>query len=390
MKCPICQFEVPEVSNFCSKCGSKLQLPEQTPLSNFSQPQSHNPKSGAEKIFSSQSAIEGERKRLTVLFSDLAGYTAMTERIDPEEVKGIMSRIFRKIQQVVTKYEGVVERFFGDEVMILFGVPKAHEDDPARAIRVAMEIHSLIKNMNPQFEDRIGQPLGMHIGINTGLVVTGDEYIGKDRHGLTGDTINLASRLTSLARTGETMVGSDTYHAAEEYFTFESLKPVKVKGKKEPVNVYQVISPSTQKARTAVGAGRRVYSEMVGRDKEFDKLELQLVKAINGEGSVVNIIGEAGIGKSRLFSEFRSSRAMKRATLLEGRAISIGRNLSFHPIIDLLKHWAKISEDDSEAASLGKLETAIRNICRQGADDIFPFVSTLMGMKLSGRYAERI
>jgi len=390
IKCPKCQHDNPESAKFCMECGNNMPTQEKNPSIEHAHPHDLTQTSPSDKTFISRSDTEGERKRLTMLFADLSGYTAMTERIDPEAVKGIMSRIFGEIGKVVTKYDGFVDRFFGDEVLIVFGVPRAHEDDPVRAVRAAMEIHDLVKNMSPQFEDRIGQPLEMHIGINTGLVVTGDEYIGKGRYGLTGDAINLASRLTSLAKAGETMVGSDTFRAAEEYFTFEPLEPVKVKGKKEPVNVYQVIAPSTQKTKSAVDIGRRVYSEMVGRDKELDKLELQVMKAINGEGSVVNIIGEAGIGKSRLISELRNISAMKRTILLEGRAISIGRNLSFHPIIDLLKHWAQISEDDSEVSSLGKLETAIRNVCPQDANEIFPFVATLMGMKLSGRYVERM
>ena len=389
MKCPKCQFSNPEGHKFCGSCGYKLQEPEQTPP--IDAIKTHTPKATPDTIAAAKGTTEGERKRLTMLFADLSGYTAMNERIDPEEVKGIMRRIFGEIGQVVTKYDGFVDRFFGDEVMIVFGIPRAHEDDPVRAVRAAMEIHDLVKNISPEFEHRIGQPLRMHIGINTGLVVTGDEYIGKGRHGLTGDAINLAARLTKLAQAGETMVGPDTFRVAEGYFTFETLKPVRVKGKKEPVTVFQVIAPSNRRATKAgVRSGRRVHSKMVGRDKDLSKLELQVMKAINGEGSVVNVIGEAGIGKSRLVSELRNSPMMRQVTLLEGRAISIGRNFSFHPIIDLLKHWAQITEDDSEAVSLSKLETAIRNICRQDANEIFPFVATLMGMKLSGSYAKRV
>jgi len=390
MKCPKCNIDNPEEANFCMKCGFKFKEAEQPSPINSEQSHSYAPKSTTDRTFITRKASEGERKRLTMLFADLSGYTAMTERMDPEEVKGIMRRIFGEIGQVVTKYDGFVDRFFGDEVLIVFGIPRAHEDDPVRAVRAAMEIHDLVKNMSPQFEDRIGQSLEMHIGINTGLVVTGDEYIGKGRYGLTGDAINLAARLTKLAQAGETMVGSDTFRAAKEYFTFEPLKPVRVKGKEEPVNVFRVIAPITTRTRLDAAVGRRVFSEMVGRDKELDKLELQVMKAINGEGSIVNVIGEAGIGKSRLVSELRTSPIRERITLLEGRAISIGRNLSFHPIIDLLKHWAKINEEDSEVSALGKLETAIRNVCHQDANEVFPFVATLMGMNLTGKYAERL
>ena len=145
-----------------------------------------------------------------------------------------------------------------------------------------------------------------------------------------------------------------------------------------------------QSGNDCTALDRQIFSEMVGRDKELNTLELQVNKAISGEGSVINIIGEAGIGKSRLIAELRNSSAMKRVTLLEGRAISIGRNLSFHPIINLLRNWARIKEDDTSITAISKLETAIRNVCPEDTNEIFPFVATLMGMKLSGRHAERV
>ena len=385
MKCPVCQRENPEDARFCNLCGYNLQEPEQIQPIDVITPQTS--KVTLDTPISTRGNTEGERKRLTMLFADLSGYTAMNERIDPEEVKGIMRRIFSEIGQVVTKYDGFVDRFFGDEIMIVFGIPKAHEDDPVRAVRTAMEIHDLVNNMSPQFEARIGQPLRMHIGINTGLVVTGDEYIGKGRHGLTGDAINLAARLTKLAQAGETIVGSNNFHATKGHFTFESLKPVRVKGKKEPVDAYKL---GDRIEKTGAGMDRQIYSEMLGREKELDKLELQVMKAISSEGSIINVIGEAGIGKSRLISELRSRDVMKRVTLLEGRAISTGRNLSFHPIINLLKHWSHIKEEDTSAIAISKLETAIRAVCPEDTNEIFPFVATLMGMKLSGRHEERI
>ncbi len=133
-----------------------------------------------------------------------------------------------------------------------------------------------------------------------------------------------------------------------------------------------------------------IFSEMVGRNRELDKLELQVMKAINGQGSIVNIVGEAGIGKSRLVAELRNREVMKRVTLLEGRAISIGRNLPFHPIIDILKQWARIREDDGEAKAFEKLETAVRKVCPKDFYEVLPFVATLMGMKFSGRHARRV
>ena len=191
MKCPKCQSANPEGAKFCNECGHDIGRWEVT---GYISPVS-----------------ESERKHVTVLFSDLSAYTAISEKLDPEEVKDIMGRIFGEIAQIVAKYEGFIEKFVGDAVMALFGVPVVQEDDPVRAIKVAREIHDIVEYMSPQFEKRVGQKLTMHTGINTGLVVTGKINLGKGTHGITGDTINLAARLNSIARAGEILVGLETF-----------------------------------------------------------------------------------------------------------------------------------------------------------------------------------
>jgi len=370
MKCPQCQLEIPEDSKFCKECGHPLIETPDTEK--------------APRIISS------ERKHVTIMFSDLSGYTAMTERLDPEEVKEIMSYVFGEITQIIHNYDGFIERFVGDAVMVIFGVPKVHEDDPVRAIMAAREIHAFVEGYSPQIEKKIGNRLTMHTGINTGLVVTGEVDIAKGTHGLTGDAINLASRLEHIAKAGEIVVGPATYRRSKGNFSFQALKPIRLKGIADRIQAYKVLSSKTHAKRPRIGLKRRIYSEMVGREKELNKLELQLAKAIDGDGSVVNIIGEAGIGKSRLFAELKNRGSLKRVMLLEGKAISIGRNLAFHPIIDLLKHWARIGGNDSEATALSKLESAVQNVCKEDADEIVPFLATLMGMQLLGRYAERV
>jgi class 3 adenylate cyclase len=335
-------------------------------------------------------ASDGERRQATVLFSDLSGYTAMTAAMDPEEVKNLMSEIFEAAGAIVEKYEGTVERFFGDEIMVLFGVPEAHEDDPARAIHAAIEIHSLTQVLDKKFEKKNIGALQMHSGINTGLVITGDKYIGKGRHGLTGDTINLAKRLTGLAKPGEIIVGSDTYLKAERYFHFQVLEPLTVKGKAEPLRGYKVLDARTTLQTRKEKLSRQISSNMVGRDSELRQLEQFVKDAISGRGGVVTVTGEAGIGKSRLIAEFTARDVLKKTMLLEGKAVSIGRNLPYHPIIHLLKNWMSIVEDDSEASALDKLESVVKNISGKEAGEIIPFVATLMGMKHIGRYSGRI
>ena len=366
MICPKCQTELPEGAKFCLKCGHGFQA-------DTAAPQPHT-------------APEPERKHVTALFSDLTGYTALTEKLDPEQVKEITGQVFAGVKRIIAKYEGFIDRLLGDGVLAFFGIPKAHEDDPVRALQAALEIHAFVKGLSPQYEGRIGAPLSMHSGINTGLVVTAEVDPEKGSQGVAGDAVNLAARLSGLAGPGEILVGEETARRTRGRFAFQDLGAKRVKGKAEPVSVYKLISGKA----VAPASDRQVSSAMVGRDRELNRLELQVMKVINGEGSVVNIIGEAGIGKSRLMAELRRREVMQKVTLLEGRAISIGRNLSFHPLIDLLKQWAGISEEDSEAAAFDKLERTIRAIHPEEAEEILPFVATLMGMKLKGKYAERV
>ena len=374
MKCPECGFENLAGMKFCGECGTGLQAagPSLEP-----QPEQNK----------THLIAEPERKRITALFSDLTGYTAMTERLDPEQVKEIAGRIFIKIKRIVAKYEGFIERVMGDGVLIFFGVPRSHEDDPTRAIQAAMEIHDSVKALSPHYEALVGAPLSMHSGINTGLVVTADVDPEKGTHGVAGDAVNVASRLCGLASPGEILVGGETAKRAKYRFMFHELGPKRLKGKVALVNVFKLIS--VRASAPGIGADRHISSEMVGRDSELERLELQVMNVVKGEGSVVNVVGEAGIGKSRLIAELRKGELMRNVTVLDGRAISIGKHLSFHPIIDLLKQWARIVESDSENTGFDKLEHAIRAIHPAETDEILPFLATLMGMKLKGKHAER-
>ena len=228
MKCPKCRFENRESAKFCKECGANLETTclkcgtVYEPGSKFCDKCGYQ----LDREFKADKPVpggSGERKHITVLFSDLSGYTAMSEKLDPEEVKEITGRIFGDISKIIAKYDGFVEKYAGDAVMALFGANRSHEDDPVRAIRAAKEIHDLVKSLNPRYEKKIGQPLSMHTGINTGLVVTGEVDMDRGTHGVAGDTVNVAARLSAKAKAGDILVDSDTFSHTEGYFQFEDL-----------------------------------------------------------------------------------------------------------------------------------------------------------------------
>jgi len=334
-------------------------------------------------------SIESERRIATVMFADISGFTAMSEKMDPEQVTCVMNDCFCMMGECIEKHGGTIDKFIGDCVMVLFGVPKALEDAPQKAVNAAIEIRNQLYKFNK--EKNLSIPLNIHIGINTGPVVSG--MVGsenKQDFTVMGDAVNLASRIEGASQTGQILVGPATYKATKTGFKYKTLQPIALKGKAEPVPVYELLSVKETLYRVHLGTDRMISSAMVGRDRELNKLELAILKAIDGEGSIINVIGEAGIGKSRIIAELKISTVMKKVILLEGRAISMGANLGYHLIIDLLKNWAQITEDDSEVAAFTKLESAIRTTYPEALGEILPFVATLMGIKLVGRYTERI
>jgi class 3 adenylate cyclase/ribosomal protein L40E len=395
--CPNCNFTNPPEFRFCGKCGQNLYSPELAPKKlSFDEIvakiQRYLPKDLTQKILAQRHKIEGEQKQVTVMFCDMEGFTTLTEKLGSEETYSLMDEVYEILIHKVYDYEGTVNDLTGDGLMALFGSPIALEDAPQKAIRSALAIHREMAKFSNKMTAKGKIPaVRMRIGINTGWVVVGT--LGNDlrvQFTAMGDTVNLASRIEKLAEPGTTYVTDDTYKLTRDLFHFEALGEKEVKGKKRPVAVYKLLSAIQDVYRPRLGSERIIYSEMVGRDNELHRLELQVMMAINGQGSVVNIIGEAGIGKSRLVSELKGRETMKRVTLLEGRAISIGRNLSFHPIIDLLKQWMRVREDDDPGAAFYKLQQAARNLAPEEASELVPFVATLMGIPLSGRSAERV
>jgi len=332
---------------------------------------------------------ETERRLATVMFAEISGYAEMLKAVDVEEAPQVISRYMAMFNSSCKKYGGQVDKLTENILMVVFGVPQSVEDAPKKAINAAIELRESLARFNQ--EEGLKRPLAFQIGIDTGIVIAGPLGPGDTREYSTmGEPVELALQLKDASPRGEITVGAMTYRYTRNEFDYQEPKPLVQKDKREPIPVYRLLSARAKVYRARLGAERMIFSEMVGRSRELDKLKLHILKAINGEGSIVNIIGEAGIGKSRLIAELSQQDETKRVNLLIGRALSFGQNLSFHPLIDILKSWAGITEDDTPLSSYQKLELAIRNVYPEGVTEVFPFIATLMGIKLAGRDAERV
>jgi len=333
VECPKCQHENPEGAKFCNGCGFDLAS---------SQP-------------------SGERRQATIVFSDLSGYTAMNERLDPEAVQALMSRIKAEAVRIVESHGGIVNQFVGDEVVALFGIPAAYEDDPARAVRASLELHEFVRAMGTEVADQIGQPLTMHTGINTGLIVTHLEDDRDGRYGLTGDTVNTGARLLAQAETDTILVSPETHNLIAPYFDTEALPPVTMKGKAGPMIPYRIIGEAKIKTRIEA-AEQRGFTQFTGRQSELATLDSCLENAIVGDGQFISIVGEAGVGKSRLLHEFQKALNSNQITLLQGRCSSYGANTPYLPFLELLRKSAEIRNYDTSAQTLARIRAHLEAV----------------------------
>ena len=416
MKCPKCQTENPELNKFCRQCGAKLSLPcpqcgaEVLPGDKFCGKCGHNlvtpskptpkdlsfeekidkiqrylPKGLTEKILSQRDKIEGEHKQVTVMFCDMEGFTALSERLGPEEAYVIMDQVYEILIHKVHDYEGTVNEMTGDGIVALFGAPIALEDAPQRSIRSGLAIH---REMT-RFSDRIKQeregipPIKMRIGIHTGPVVVGT--LGNDlrvEFKAVGDTVNLASRMEGLAEPGTTYVTEETFDLTEGFFRFEALGEKAIKGKEEPVRVYRVIAPSTRRTRFDVSAERGL-TPFIGRERELELLLDGFERAKAGRGQAFSIMAEAGVGKSRLLYEFRKAVTNEDVTFLEGKCLSYSRGVTYHPIADLFKSNFDISEHDGDVRIKEKVRKGLKQLGVDEASSL-PYLLELLSVKDSG------
>ncbi len=401
MRCGACQAENPAENHFCDQCGTRLEavcpscgaalrpgarfcgacgrrvgeaapaVPTPPPAARPkpaavspgpSAPAAYTPRHLADKILRSRSALEGERRQVTVLFADIAGFTAMAEKLDPEEVHRIVNRCFELITAEVHRFEGTVNQYTGDGVMALFGAPIAHEDSPRRAVHAALAVQRALRDYDRELWSQGGRHLQMRIGLHTGPVVVGK--IGDDLrmdYTAVGDTTNLAARLQQSARPGSVLVSEATHAAIAGFFETLDVGSLAVKGR-APVHAFEVLRARGRRARLDA-AVERGLTPLVGRTRELEVLHERFEQVKRGHGQIVSLAGDAGIGKSRLLLEFR--RAVTegaRATWLEGQCVSFGRSIPFLPLVDQLRLNFRVEELDGEPEIIAKVEHGMRRM----------------------------
>jgi class 3 adenylate cyclase len=321
--CPNCGAETAAEARFCTACGAPLTAPE-----------------GSETEL---------RKTVTVLFCDVTGSTPLAELLDPETARRLMLRYFDEMALVIGRHGGAIEKYIGDAVMAVFGVPQIHEDDALRAVRAAAGMRTALTELNEELDQTWGITLATRIGVNTGEVAAGKP--GLDQRLVTGDAVNVAARLEQAAEPGEILLGDETYRLVRAAVSAEELGGLALKGKALPVTAWRLLDV----VQGAPGWMRRVDSPLVDREAELTLLS-EIFDRVSGSGAsqVVTAIGAAGVGKSRLSSEFLS-RLDGRATVAHGRCLPYGDGITFWPIVGVIRDVAGIGERDSPAVAEAKV-----------------------------------
>ena len=322
--CAQCGTDNPDIAKFCLACGAQL---------------------------AAAAPAQEVRKVVTIVFSDLKGSTAMGERLDPEAVREVMSRYFDAMREELERHGGVVEKYIGDAVMAVFGLPKLHEDDALRAVRAAYGMQRALADLNDELDRRFGVRLANRTGVNTGEVVAGDPTSGQRL--VTGDTVNVAARLEQAAGEREVLLGELTYRLVRDAVEVEPVEPLELKGKAERVPAYRLLSV----AEMGEGWARRRDTPMIGRNEELGALVSLFAEAVEERTPrLATVIGDAGVGKSRLHDEFLHL-VRGRARILRGRCLSYGEGITFWPLVEAVRDAAAIREDDTPDEALAKLRT---------------------------------
>jgi len=370
MKCPRCQADNAVDARFCEDCGARLTLAcpqcgdEVSPGKRFCRscgtalpegsaaagpvPASYTPRHLAEKILTSKAALEGERKQVTVLFADMKGSMELLADRDPEEARKILDPVLERMMEAVHRYEGTVNQVMGDGIMALFGAPLAHEDHAVRACYAALRIQRRVNLYADEIQRGGGTPVQVRVGLNSGEVVV--RSIGNDLYmdyTAVGQTTHLAARMEQMAKPGSVLVTGETLNLAEGFVQVRPLGAVTVKGLETAPQVYELIGIGPARSRLQASAARGL-TRFVGRERELQQLAQTLERAAAGHGQAVAVVGEAGVGKSRLVWEFTRSHRTHGWLVLESSSVSYGKATPYLPVIELLKSYFRIHDRDNQ------------------------------------------
>ncbi len=386
--CPKCDTVTPAGGKFCMSCGQNLQRTSESQTIDYSQPQTYTPKFLAEKILTSRSSIEGERKLVTVFFADVANFTSLAEKMDPEDAHHIMDGTFQILMDNIHRFEGTINQFTGDGVMALFGAPVAHEDHAQRACHAALSIQSDLIEYGAKLKKDYNLNFLMRVGLNSGPVVVGS--IGDDLrmdYTAIGNTTNLASRMEALAKPGNILVSTSTHRLARDFFQFESIGSVSIKGLTAPQEAYQLIKIGDVGTRIGASVAKGL-TRFVGRKNSMAALMGVYENARAGFGQVVGIVGEAGVGKSRLLLEFTNMLPEGEFTYLEGRCLHYGGSMSYLPVRDVIKSYFGIKDDDKESVIKEKLKVKTGALDENLSADLSPLEELLSVKVDNDEFAE--
>ena len=373
MQCQSCQLDVSVDFAFCPRCGNKLAAA--TPAAPVA-------------------AADADRRSATVLFADLSGFTTISERLDPEDVRALQTDLFGALRGVVERFDAFVEKFVGDAVMAVFGAPVAHEDDPQRALHAALEMHACVAVLSVRWRDRLGHPLALHIGINSGRVVAGNLGVSADAaYAVTGDTVNTAARLQAAADAGQTLVSRATFQLTQREFAFEPCGSLALKGKAEPLPVYRLLGVDDRPHTLRGLAAHGLTAPLIGRDNEIGQMLGAATHVPDGHAQVVSLVAEAGVGKTRLVDAL-----LERLVSAAGFAQASVRRVVCSPfgqrpygiIAGLFREAYGIAPADSLEEARRKVADVLRGI---GAEDVelalvVPVIGYILGLQTLGRSDE--
>ena len=399
LKCSICQTELPPDSRFCMHCGQPLIVSTPIDENRLNRLVASVPNPLAKKIHEAIHLLD-ERRVVTALFVDVVGSTALSEQLDVESWTAIMNGAFDRIAPVIYVYEGTISRLLGDSLLAFYGAPVAHEDDPLRAVRTALDLIAVGQEYAEEIRREYGVEFAIRVCINTGQVIIGavQENL-KYEYTATGGALNLVSRIKFAAQPMTVLISEKTYPFVSPVFECADLGAISVKGTTTPVNVYQVYGPKANPVQSRGLTG--LHSPMVGRNAELATLA-QLCDAVQaGVGRGALVIGEPGLGKTRLIAEWKTaSSADQRSTdiespslatfWVEGRCLSFGQGIAYHLLVDLIRSILRSPEAVGEAKTHTALLTLTENLFGKSDMEVYPFLAHLLSLNLTGAALERV